>query len=366
MVAMAGAIGDGAAEHQYAAELAQWRAAFDAQFWNATTGTFTGREVDIQTVTSIALGAGVAASNATREASAVAALTTDIRNRGDHLAVGSVGQKWLFRSLTAAGDHDTALRVSTQTSYPSFGHWIASGATTCWENWSGVCDESHPGTPWPGRPGKYIAPNPPTHNHIFLCGGVGEWMYRSLGGVAPGSPGYETAVIAPQVSRHGPSGVNMSVLTVRGTVKSSWVRHDARAHGDAGAGTGTGTGRVFDMRVTVPVGVRGLIAVPLLGLGAGEVRVVEVTTGKVLWDPLLFRSTAADADADADADANADGASHSRQVQRNNDPTPSWLLGSPRLAHGRGHHQPQLHLELETGAGEFEFHVSRAKGNAEI
>merc|ERR1712054_716774 len=106
--------------------------------------------------------------------------------------VGSIGQKWIFRELTAIGKHDTALALAMQTTYPSFGYWIANGATTCWENWSGISDQSHPGQP--------NAPNPPTHNHIFLCGGVGEWIYRSLGGIAPATPGYATVAIAPQIS----------------------------------------------------------------------------------------------------------------------------------------------------------------------
>ena len=146
-----------------------------------------------------ALGAG--AVPPAFQASAVKALTESVASHDYHLTVGSVGQKWLFRELTAAGAHDTALKVGLQATYPSFGYWLANGATTCWENWSGVCDLSHPGSPWPGQPGKYLSPNPPTHNHIFLCGGVGEWLYRSLGGIAPATAGYGVVTIAPAISQ---------------------------------------------------------------------------------------------------------------------------------------------------------------------
>ena len=61
---------------------------------------------------------------------------------------------------------ETRLQVATQTTYPSFGWWLGQGATTCWENYSGKPDPSHPPTP--------------THNHIFLCGGLGEWLYALL------------------------------------------------------------------------------------------------------------------------------------------------------------------------------------------
>ena len=131
--------------------------------------------------------------------STVKALAADVGARGFHLSVGSVGQKWLLRELSANGEHDSALKLATQTTYPSWGNWLAQGATTCWENWSGICDSTHPGTPWPGQPGRYLSPNPPTHNHIFLCGGVGEWIHRSLGGISPASAGYARVRIAPQV-----------------------------------------------------------------------------------------------------------------------------------------------------------------------
>ena len=55
-------------------------------------------------------------------------------------------------------------------------------------------------------------PPPPTHNHIFLCAGLGEWMYSSMGGIRPAANGYANITVAPHVSKnYGPSAVNASV-----------------------------------------------------------------------------------------------------------------------------------------------------------
>jgi hypothetical protein len=93
-------------------------------------------------------------------------------------------------------------------------------------------------------------------------------MYRSLGGISPATPGYATVTIAPQISQTlGPNAVNASVLTVRGTVKSSWVRHEKLKDtlGEC----------LLDMWVTVPVGSLASIAIPLLGLGSQDVSIVD-------------------------------------------------------------------------------------------
>ena len=60
---------------------------------------------------------------------------------------------------------------------------------------SGVEDGTHPGDCFNTGFAPGCVPNPPTHNHIFLCGGVAEWMYRSLGGISPLLPGYASVQV---------------------------------------------------------------------------------------------------------------------------------------------------------------------------
>ena len=88
-------------------------------------------------------------------------------------------------------------------------------------------------------------------------------MYRSLGGIAPASPGYATVTIAPKISKTlDPVSANASVATVRGVVSSSWTRHTARCV--------DGLASLVTMQVSVPVGMLGDVHVPLLGQSASQ------------------------------------------------------------------------------------------------
>lgn len=141
----------------------------------------------------------------------VSGLVANIAAEGNHQTVGSVGAKYLLTQLAGAGQQKTAMLVATQKTYPSFGYWMAQGATTCWENYSGKPDPSHP--------------PPPTHNHIFLCGGLGEWLYRNVAGISPASNGYQHVTIFPDiVADAGPRRASSSVNTVGGRVEASWQR----------------------------------------------------------------------------------------------------------------------------------------------
>jgi hypothetical protein len=107
-------------------------------------------------------------------------------------------------------------------------------------------------------------------------------MYRSLGGIAPASPGYATVTIAPKISKMlDPVSVNASVATVRGVVSSRWTRHTAMPCLD-------GLASVVTMQVVVPVGMLGEVHVPLLGQPSSQVVVTarELRAGgtpRMIW-----------------------------------------------------------------------------------
>ena len=272
MVKMANAIGNHDEALRFANELVSWKSLFHDKWWNATAGTYTNNALEVQTISSLALAMGVAPDNATMksvEATLVHAVESATPKYS--LGVGAVGQKFLLQQLSESGHHDEALQVALQTAQPSWGYWIAQGATTCWESWSGVADPMHP--------------PPPTHNHIFLCGGIGEWMYKSLAGIVATSAGYATVDVAPKISPTlGPSGVNASVSTIRGVVKSSWTRHDTTAAtlpvesgSTAGSGGKLQCALTLTLRVTVPVGIEARVVVPLMGRDAKWVAVDETS-----------------------------------------------------------------------------------------
>ena len=92
--------------------------------------TWASDPMELQTLTSLSLGAGVGSSQ--QRAAAIEVLDRDIVGRGYHLTVGSAGAKWLLRTLSQVGKHDTALKLAIQETQPSWGYWLSQGATTCW------------------------------------------------------------------------------------------------------------------------------------------------------------------------------------------------------------------------------------------
>jgi alpha-L-rhamnosidase len=262
VVSVAAVLGEESDALRYRAVYNKSVAIFDERYWNQTLGSWTHDQNQLQTVNAISLGAGVGSQE--RRSKAVEALEADIVARNFHLTFGSVGAKWVLRTLSEEGRHDTALQLAMQTSYPSWGWWISKNATTCWESWTGINgpDEGK----LPQQQGGQA-----THNHIFLCGGVGEWQYEYLAGIVPSSPGYATVRIKPLVSKtHGPSSVSAAVTTVRGVVASNWTRNGA-IHDTDSLQEGV---QLLVLHVTIPAAVQSAeVHIPLLGLHAHEVTV---------------------------------------------------------------------------------------------
>jgi alpha-L-rhamnosidase len=169
MVVMAGALGESADQARYTSWLSAYKTAYDQTYFNEKLQSYGKTALEVQTMTTVALGAGVVPK--AKEAAVRKALVADIQSRGNHLTVGATGQKWLLRMLTAGGaaEHDVALAVAAQDTFPGWGFWVSQGATTCWESWAGIQDPSHPGVS--DRP-----INPPTHNRESSLPLPRRWM----------------------------------------------------------------------------------------------------------------------------------------------------------------------------------------------
>lgn len=98
-------------------------------------------------------------------------------NKG-HLDTGIFATQFLFEVLAENGLNEVAYEIMNQTTYPSFGYWIAQGATTMWEKWDGKDSRNHP-----------------------MMGGGLTWFYRKLAGIQTDEtePGYRHIIIRPQV-----------------------------------------------------------------------------------------------------------------------------------------------------------------------
>eukprot|EP00039_Didymoeca_costata_P030726 m.31059 g.31059 ORF g.31059 m.31059 type:complete len:1152 (-) comp8275_c0_seq1:33-3488(-) len=143
------------------------------------------------------------------------------------LRVGAVTSKILLNVLSDNGMHDVALQVATGTQEPSWGWWLTQNATTCWESWP----EGHG-----------------TRNHIFLCGGIGEWMWKHVIGITPAAPGFTQVKVAPQVhGTYGSAGASGKYTSSAGVISSSWMIAES----------------MVSLNVSIPVGTRnGTIVVP--------------------------------------------------------------------------------------------------------
>lgn len=130
---------------------------------------------------------------------------------GTHLDVGLLGSKALLGALSDNGYMDTAYRLATQETYPSWGYWIRQGATSLHENWKTdvIIDNSL--------------------NHIMF-GEVGAWLYKSVAGLAPDTdvPGFKKTHITPYFPEDM-DALDVSYNTPHGLLKLSWKR-DASIH----------------------------------------------------------------------------------------------------------------------------------------
>jgi len=260
MAEMADAIGKTKDASKYSNLYAQLSPVFHSRFWTPATKSYNHNDsLETQSLNSIALGAGLVPKEYINEVQS--SLKKDVTDRGFHLTVGATGAMYLLQALNSAGDSNAAMRVATQTTEPSWGWWLTQNATTCWEDWSGVKDPTHPPQP--------------THNHIFLCGGLGSWLYQYLGGVRPIGHGYSVAEIAPETgSTLGPDRVDLVVETIRGQVQVSWFARSAVSPGVA-----------LELAIEIPSTMRAIVRVPVANT---SMTIIEGILNQPIWSAGKF------------------------------------------------------------------------------
>ena len=129
---------------------------------------------------------------------------------GGHVSTGVVGIQHLMTTLTNYGRGDLALRMATDTTYPSWGYMVKQGATTIWELWNGDTGD----------------PAMNSGNHVMLLGDLIPWYYSYLGGIR-GYDGYSRIVLKPY-PLDGLDYVNCAYNSVSGRIESNWKREGDR------------------------------------------------------------------------------------------------------------------------------------------
>jgi len=125
---------------------------------------------DTQTAVSMAIYEGIFDSD--ELPIALNQLVSLVRASGDHLDVGVLGSRVIFRVLSKYGYADLAYKMISNKTHPSYANQVISGkATTLWELFVDVDDRGRPKT------GGFSS-----LNHHFW-GDVSAWFYKYLCGI---------------------------------------------------------------------------------------------------------------------------------------------------------------------------------------
>jgi alpha-L-rhamnosidase len=168
-----------------------------------------------------------------------------VHQAGYRIGTGFVGTPLICDALCDAGLEDMAYRMLMERECPSWLFPVTMGATTVWERWDSL------------RPDGSVNPGEMTSFNHYALGAVGDWLHRTVGGLAPLEPGYRRLRIAPQAGG-GLTWARARHRTPYGIAESSW-----RIDG----------GRLI-VRATVPPNTRASVELPgaqdSIDVGSGE------------------------------------------------------------------------------------------------
>lgn len=183
---------------------AKVRAAFKREYVTPSGRTAS----DTQTALSIAILFGMHDTEQQRF-HAGERLASLVKRNNHRIATGFVGTALVSDALCATGHEDTAFRMLVEQSCPSWLYPITQGATTIWERWDSL------------KPDGSINSSRMTSFNHYALGAVGDWLHRSVGGLAPLEPGYRKIEIHPRFGG-GITWAKASHRTPYGLASSSW------------------------------------------------------------------------------------------------------------------------------------------------
>lgn len=99
------------------------------------------------------------------------------KNRG-HLDTGMLGTYFMMEYLRRIDRNDLVFTMFNRTTYPGWGHMLAEGATTFWEQWNGHWSRIH---------SCFTSPD--------------NWLYQGPGGIQadPNAPGFKQVILKPAI-----------------------------------------------------------------------------------------------------------------------------------------------------------------------
>jgi alpha-L-rhamnosidase len=139
-----------------------------------------------------------------------AKVAENLKNRviadNGHIDVGLLGTKAILNALSENGYPDLAYQLASGDTFPSWGYWVANGATTLLENW------------------PLSAKSDISRNHIMF-GEIGAWFFKALGGIKPdpAQPGFRNVILEPHFVK-GLDRFEARHQGPYGEIVSSWRR----------------------------------------------------------------------------------------------------------------------------------------------
>ena len=232
-------------EYTYADTLQkELRAAFRKHLIDFRTMTVAG---NCQTSQAMAIHYGLFEPGESQ--AAFAHLLFLIHQNKDHMDGGALGLRILFQVLADYGEADLAYKMITRTDYPSYGHWIARGATALWEDFLPEGDKIH------------------SQNHHFF-GDISRWFIENVTGIVPNPDlaGTDTVRIAPnfiETLEHAEASYDSPC----GKISVRWEKTDAAT----------------SLEVEIPEGVTGEIRLPKDWMFADGFREKTLEAGKTVY-----------------------------------------------------------------------------------
>lgn len=147
-----------------------------------------------------------------------------VLKEGFRIGTGFAGTPVVCDALCATGHSDVAYALLEQTECPSWLYSVLAGATTIWERWDSL------------RPDGSVNPGEMTSFNHYALGAVGDWLHRTVAGLAPGAPGYRTLDVR---------------IRPGGTITSARARH-LTPNGPATVAWSITGGGTLDVMVEVP------------------------------------------------------------------------------------------------------------------
>ena len=221
-------LNDGPAVEKYRALADSIRLAYNAAFFHPGQDTY-GNGSQTEDIMPLALNI---VPPDRKDKVAEHLVRTIVIGKDGHLDTGITGTRYIGDVLCDHGYGDLALQILTQDTYPGFGHQIALGATTTWEQW-------------------YSKGEMNSHNHAMFSGAAAT-LFSRIGGVQPVEAGFRRFIVKPAVI-DSLEWAGVRIETVRGRVRSKWQRQ----------------GKTLTLEVEVPVGAEAEVHIP--AAGAGEV-----------------------------------------------------------------------------------------------